>query len=988
MITMLAMIASLAAAPTDTACYAKVGPLLQTSGGKLSNDVRNGYLGWAEASVLQALKQAKQIVPDACLEEVRKDPTARDAVFGAVYPPDPSILQNLAQLRTELGPALFAKYRSLAIGVAVAKRTKGVEILTPGKDLGRDYQAGFWTDESLQVPGSEPEREFVREIADFMKTSNVGALDLYRTPGLQQKLSAYVAQKTPSSPYLREIGQSVQFGERIKNAMILLGQRPGAREKKPGTAAWLKHLIAINEATPSSTPSQMSWPLFPIASAPWPLLMPLAHPVPLSEANYIWEAFQGQHGADRYHTYGPYLGDNDVMPLELQPSKWFWDAWPDRIVHGGMCVPISKGTVDLYSSLGKPSMWAGQPGHANLITFQAASNGAWTAEIEQAFAGGPDVTCAQWYFDEDPGSQLHYRDLYYWPGAEYQLGLAVGMNIGLRQYMDTRIAANIFRAMPASDRPNVGVKLLRSAIQSNPYNPELWYRLADATTDPIEGLTLIEAAMKHDPGRLVGTPGSVPVAEGNPANNAYWQTICPVVTQYGIFSHGTAASEEDAAKIYKALKKVPGASSSSLVACAEGVEDHRPEAVKLDLRLASEGDAFGQLRLGQRYRDGDGVSQDDGLARSYLAKAAGQGDAAASILWSQITPAVPSEWISVSASSSFGSDQLPRHLIDGAGMSGATHDNQQGAQTMWHTIGHPPLTPPARGLRPSPAWVRFDFTQPTKFDAMLIWNENQPGLTDRGFRRVRIYGSPDGTTWTQLSYMELPRANGSPYLLPGTISNDAAKQPFKAVIIAAEPTNGNFGAECYGLSAVRFLVPTVSHVVPAKSIIVAASSTYSETQSARHLIDGTGMLGALHDNQEAANSMWHTPEHPALTSPGTGIAASPAWIRFDFAQPQAVDNVLVWNHNQQNLTDRGLRKVRLYGTTDGATWFPLTGDAVEIPRASGTPNAEPFTIPTSGGKAVKSIVIAADATDGSYGGSCYGLSAVRFVTGKTEVAKE
>lgn len=987
MIMTPAIIFLLAANSTDAACYAKVSPLLQASGGKFSTDLRNGYLAWAESTVLQALKQGKQAVPEDFLADVRKDPTTRDAVFGAVYPPDPSILQNLARLRTELGPSLFSKYRSLAIGIAVAKRTKGVETFAPGQDLGRDYQPGFWTDESLQTPGSEPEREFVRQIAEFMRQSNVAALDLYQSPDLQKKLAAYVASKTPTSPFVREIGTSLGFGERIKNAMVVLGQRPGAREKKPVTAAWFKHLVAINEATPSSTPDKMQWPLFPLATAPWPLLMPLAHPVPLSEANYIWEAFQGEHGSDRYHTYGPYLGDNDVMPLALRPSKWFWDAWPDRIVHGGMCVPISKGTVDLYSSLGKPSMWAGQPGHANLITFQAAQNGAWTAEIEQAFAGGPDVTCAQWYFDEEPGTQLHYRDLYYWPGAEYQLGLAVGMNIGLRQYMDTRIAANIFRSMPASDRSTLGLKLLRSAIQSNPYNPELWYRLADATTDSTEGLTLIEAAMKHDPGRLVGQPGSVPIPEGNPANNAYWQTIYPVVAQYGLLAHGASGSEEDAAKAYKALKTIPGVSGDNLVACAERMADRHPEGLKFDLRLASQGDTFGQLRMGQRYCDGDGVAQDNATAREYLAKAAAQGDAAASLMWSRITPTIPGEWVSVSASSAYGSDQMPKHLIDGAGMYGVTHDNQQGAQSMWHTVGHPPATPPAKGLRPSPAWVRFDFNQPLKFESMLIWNENQPTLTDRGFRKVRIYASPDGVAWTQLAYTDLPRANGSPYLLPATVPNGASKQAFKAVIVAAEPMNGNFGAECYGLSAVRFVLPALDHVVPTKGITVNASSTYSDLQSAQHLIDGTGMMGALHDNQEAANSMWHTPEKPALTSAGEGIAPSPAWVRFDFAQAETVQALLVWNHNQQNLTDRGLRKVRLYGTPDGKSWFPLTPDVVEIPRATGAPNAEPFSLPIPGDKALKGVVIAAEPTDGSYGGSCYGLSAVRFVTGAVVTEK-
>ena len=144
--------------------------------------------------------------------------------------------------------------------------------------------------------------------------------------------------------------------------MILLGQRPNARDPKPDTESWLRYLVSIYEATPSSVPTVdgkvKSWPLFPLSEAPWPLLMPLAHAVPLSEAEYIGKGYQGEHGPDRFHTYGPFRDDAKAMPYELQPSRWFWDAWPDRIVHGGECVSISIGTVDFYCSLGKPAVWA------------------------------------------------------------------------------------------------------------------------------------------------------------------------------------------------------------------------------------------------------------------------------------------------------------------------------------------------------------------------------------------------------------------------------------------------------------------------------------------------------------------------------------------------------------------------------------------------------------------------------------------------------
>ena len=75
------------------ACYATVGPALQSADGKLTPEVRNAYLGWAEKTVLQELRAEGQSVSADCLAAVKPEGTLRDAIFGSVYPPDPSILQ-------------------------------------------------------------------------------------------------------------------------------------------------------------------------------------------------------------------------------------------------------------------------------------------------------------------------------------------------------------------------------------------------------------------------------------------------------------------------------------------------------------------------------------------------------------------------------------------------------------------------------------------------------------------------------------------------------------------------------------------------------------------------------------------------------------------------------------------------------------------------------------------------------------------------------
>ena len=179
----------------------------------------------------------------------------------------------------------------------------------------------------------------------------------------------------------------------------------------------------------------------------------------------------------------------------------------------------------------------------------------------------------------------------------------------------------------------------------------------------------------------------------------------------------------------------------------------------------------------------------------------------------------------------------------------------------------------------------------------------------------------------------------------------------------------------------------IENEIPADAITVVASSEFGPEQAARHLTDGSGMEGDLHDNDPSAQTMWHTAEGAAPTSAAAGLPASPAWARFDFAPPRKFDSIHIWNHNQAGLTDRGFRKTRIFGTTDGASWFALISPEVtELPRASGSPGLEAVIITNAAKtRALKSVVVAAEMEDGNYGGDCFGLSAVRFCVGREVV---
>ncbi len=180
----------------------------------------------------------------------------------------------------------------------------------------------------------------------------------------------------------------------------------------------------------------------------------------------------------------------------------------------------------------------------------------------------------------------------------------------------------------------------------------------------------------------------------------------------------------------------------------------------------------------------------------------------------------------------------------------------------------------------------------------------------------------------------------------------------------------------------------IEQEIPRGTITVTASSQFGQQQTVQHLVDGSGMKDGAHDNDGSAQTMWHTVERPAATSPAAGLPGSPAWVRFEFSPPQRVNSLHIWNHNQANLTDRSFRRTRIFGSSDGVSWFPLTSpEVIELPRAAGGPGLEAFVVTNvASDRPLKAVVIAADTEAGNYGSDYYGLSAVRFTAGQ-EVAE-
>ncbi|MES1180871.1 MAG: SEL1-like repeat protein, partial [Verrucomicrobiota bacterium] len=83
------------------------------------------------------------------------------------------------------------------------------------------------------------------------------------------------------------------------------------------------------------------------------------------------------------------------------------------------------------------------------------------------------------------------------------------------------------------------------------------------------------------------------------------------------------AAMQDAILLVQAREKAGAEARAKIMADAKAKAN--AAALKSNQAAAAKGDMFGLLRMGERYRDGDGVQKDLSTARDYLQRAAEAG---------------------------------------------------------------------------------------------------------------------------------------------------------------------------------------------------------------------------------------------------------------------------------------------------------------------------------------------------------------------------
>ena len=154
-----------------------------------------------------------------------------------------------------------------------------------------------------------------------------------------------------------------------------------------------------------------------------------------------------------------------------------------------------------------------------------------------------------------------------------------------------------------------------------------------------------------------------------------------------------------------------------------------------------------------------------------------------------------------------------------------------------------------------------------------------------------------------------------------------------------------------------FTVEPLSHALA--SVIATASSFYSADMGPEKTIDGSGLdVNDAHSTQ--ATDMWLS--HPGDTD---------RWIQYEFALPQKLDKMWVWNSNQSTeyLMHLGAKDVAIETSIDRVSWTPLA-DAPEFASASSSPEYTCNTVVDFKGVVAKYVKLHLQ--------TGYGLSEVRF----------
>lgn len=189
--------------------------------------------------------------------------------------------------------------------------------------------------------------------------------------------------------------------------------------------------------------------------------------------------------------------------------------------------------------------------------------------------------------------------------------------------------------------------------------------------------------------------------------------------------------------------------------------------------------------------------------------------------------------------------------------------------------------------------------------------------------------------------------------------------------------------------------PTIKNPI-IKPLGATAGSVYNmDRQNPNNVVNGAGMSGMdslqdNHNNEGSALSMWHTTNNPGKN----------AWIEVDLGEVYELNEMWIWNMNQESNMTRGLKNVKIEYSEDAEEWKALKpeesikfseatieGYPFQFTKASGNETISATNLNDGNNTPVRfdgekvryvKITAAPDAGIGSWGDTYFGLSELRF----------
>lgn len=106
-------------------------------------------------------------------------------------------------------------------------------------------------------------------------------------------------------------------------------------------------------------------------------------------------------------------------------------------------------------------------------------------------------------------------------------------------------------------------------------------------------------------------------------------------------------------------------------------------------------------------------------------------------------------------------------------------------------------------------WIMYDFGAPYTLGKTRVWNTNEAGKTEMGFKNVTVDYSLDGETWIELGAFEFAQGTGEA-IYEGFESFDFDSIQAQYVIITAVDNWGH--DDCFGIAEIKFNIAPLPYV--------------------------------------------------------------------------------------------------------------------------------------------------------------------------------